>query len=212
MINVCEIYRSIQGESSRAGEVCAFVRLSGCNLECAWCDTRYARGQGTPRAVGDIAAEVAALGCGLVEITGGEPLLQPETPALCTRLMKDAAVVMVETNGSLDIGCVPDGCVRIVDVKCPGSGEGGSFLRSNVKKLRASDECKFVLTGRGDFDWAADFVRENCLDRKCPVFFSPAFGTLDPKELARWILDSAVPVRLGLQLHKIIWGPHAQGV
>jgi 7-carboxy-7-deazaguanine synthase len=213
MLNVCELFKSIQGESSFAGTPCAFVRLSGCNLDCSYCDTSYARGpDGELYGVEALAEAVADMQCSLVEITGGEPLLQEETPLLCGRLLDKGFTVLVETNGSCDIRALPDGCVRIVDIKCPGSGMGDSFRQANVEALGARDECKFVLTGRDDFEWALAFVRRHELDRKCTVFFSPACGRLDPKLLAEWILEARAPVRLGLQLHKVIWGGEARGV
>jgi 7-carboxy-7-deazaguanine synthase len=205
-LTVCELFKSIQGESTRAGMVCTFVRLGGCNLSCAYCDTRYAQSGGEPLSVEQVMARVSALGCTTVEITGGEPLLQAGTPPLCMRLLEEGCTVMVETNGSLPIDTLPPGCIRIVDIKSPGSGEQNSFRHENLAALRPSDECKFVLTDRRDFDWAIDYVRTHRLCDTCPVLFSPATGRLAPDDLAAWILAADQPVRLGLQLHKIIWG------
>jgi 7-carboxy-7-deazaguanine synthase len=212
MLRICEIFRSIQGESTRAGTTCAFVRLSGCNLSCTYCDTRYAHHEGVAMDIGRVLDTIEKLGCPTVEITGGEPLLQSETPELCRRLLGKRYTVLVETNGALDIGMLPDGCIRIVDIKTPASGAGGSFRMENLAQLRATDECKMVLTGRGDFDWAVDFVRTHRLCETCPVLFAPAAGLLAPASLAEWILTCDQPVRLGLQLQKIIWGDECRGV
>ncbi|MBD3392021.1 MAG: radical SAM protein [Chitinivibrionales bacterium] len=212
MLNVCELYKSIQGESTHAGRVCAFVRLSGCNLSCSYCDTRYAFEDGAPRQVEDIVDEVGALGCDLVEISGGEPLLQDETPALCAALVAAGRTVLVETNGSIDIAKLPDGCIRIVDIKCPASGMEGSFRIENIAALCERDECKTVLCDKSDFDWALSFVRKHNIHKRCTVLFTPASGRLNPADLAAWIIDSHAPVRMGLQMHKVIWGEDARGV
>ncbi len=212
MLNVCEIFKSIQGESTRAGMVCSFVRLSGCNLFCTYCDTPYARQKGTDFSIEDIITKVRGLGSSLVEITGGEPLLQEETPALCRRLIDTGHTVLVETNGSQDIASLPDGCIRIMDIKSPGSGCNDSFLTENLGRLSAGDECKMVLCNRDDFVWACDFVRQYTLHEKCSVLFSPNMEQLSPKTLAEWILEENLPVRLGLQIHKYIWGKDVKGV
>jgi 7-carboxy-7-deazaguanine synthase len=206
MLSVTEIFTSIQGESTFAGLPCVFVRLAGCNLRCTYCDSTYAYAPGAPRTVESVVEEVAALAVTLVEITGGEPLLQAETPELCRRLLDRGRRVLVETNGTLDIGALPPGVVRIMDVKCPGSGEAGRLLPGNLAALRPEDECKLVLCDRADFDWAAAFVREHDLARCCTVIFSPVWATLPPADLAEWILSSGLTVRLGLQLHKVVWG------
>jgi 7-carboxy-7-deazaguanine synthase len=211
MLSVCEIFKSIQGESTYAGELCSFVRLSGCNLHCTYCDTEYARQPGVSMTIEDCLNAVQALGCGLVEITGGEPLLQPETPELCGRLIDAGHTVLVETNGSLDISKLPLACVRIVDVKCPGSGMEGSFYANNIKALTRRDQVKFVISDVRDFDWSLDFVKSKNLLKLCIVSFSPNTNVLKPKDLADWIVKANVPVRLGLQLHKIIWGNEARG-
>jgi 7-carboxy-7-deazaguanine synthase len=213
MLNVSELYKSIQGESSLAGAVCVFVRLHGCNLRCTYCDTVYAR-EGEPEvlSIDDIVSAVQAFSCSMVEITGGEPLIQKDTPALCKRLLNEGYTVLVETNGTQNIGRIPAGCVRIVDVKCPGSGAGGSFLAGNVQKLSSRDEIKFVVTGKQDFTWVLGFMRTHDLLKRCAVFISPAFGVVEPHRLAQWILESGQPVRMGLQVHKIIWGESARGV
>jgi 7-carboxy-7-deazaguanine synthase len=206
MLSVCEIFKSLQGESSYAGELCSFVRLSGCNLHCTYCDTDYARQPGVSMTIEDCFNAVQALECGLVEITGGEPLLQPETTDLCSRLIDAGHTVLVETNGSLDIAKLPSACVRIVDVKCPGSGMEGSFYMKNINELSSRDQVKFVISDARDFDWSLDFVKSNNLLKRCFVIFSPNTTAINPKDLAEWIIQANVPVRLGLQLHKIIWG------
>lgn len=212
MLKICEIFKSIQGESTRAGMPCAFVRLSGCNLSCTYCDTPYAFEGGTDFTIEDIIKKVKNFGCSLVEITGGEPLLQAETPLLCQRLIDCDYTVLVETNGTQDISLLPEACIRIMDVKCPGSGKSAFFLTENINNLRPEDECKMVLSGREDFLWAIDIIHTYELHKKCPVIFSPNIEKVKPKELAEWILEANAPVRLGLQLHKIIWGVDANGV
>jgi 7-carboxy-7-deazaguanine synthase len=206
MLTVCEIFQSIQGESSHAGKPCVFVRLTGCNLSCNYCDAVYTRFEGAPHSIEEIVDEVLEYGWPLVEITGGEPLLQLQTPELCRALLEHGRTVMVETNGSLDIGSLPRKVIRVVDVKCPGSGEGGSFAINNIGLLTAHDELKFVLSDRADFDWASAFVNEHSLCDRCTVLFSPVWGRVHPAALAEWILQHRLPVRLGLQVHKVIWG------
>ena len=206
MLRVCEIFKSIQGESTRAGTICSFVRLSGCNLRCAWCDTAYAWEQGEERSIDDIIAQIREQRTSLVEITGGEPLLQAETPQLCQRLLDLEYAVMVETNGSFDLSALPAGVVRIVDIKCPSSGHAGSFLEKNFSHLRQGDECKFVLSDKEDFSWAIETVRREALHESATVIFSPNYSKLPLCDLAQWILDENAPVRLGVPLHKVIWG------
>ena len=212
---VNEIFRSIQGEGARAGRVCAFVRLTGCNLRCRWCDTPYAYDEGGQVPVESLLEKVAALRCRLVMLTGGEPLLQPATPALLARLCDAGYEVLLETNGSLDVSGVDARVVRCVDIKCPGSGEAGSFLWSNLDALRPGDEIKLVLADREDYDYARRVVREHDLTARCTVLMVPAAGLLPPVKLAEWILgepDALGGVRLGLQLHKIIWPDVRRGV
>ncbi|MBD3242539.1 MAG: radical SAM protein [Chitinivibrionales bacterium] len=206
MLKVCESFISIQGESTFAGLPCAFVRLSGCNLRCTYCDTPYARDEGDERNVDELADEIAESGVGLVEVTGGEPLLQQDTPRLCSRLLERGLTVLVETNGTRDISVLPDTVVRIMDIKTPGSGQQEQFLEDNLDYLRPTDECKLVICNRTDFDWARDLVRSHDLAARCTVILSPASGELSPDRLAEWILAERLPVRLGLQLHKVIWG------
>ncbi len=212
MIEICEIFRSIQGESTRAGKICSFVRLSGCNLRCRYCDTAYAWAPGEPHSVEKIVDRIGALGAELVTVTGGEPLRQAETPRLCAALKRAGHTVMVETNGSFDISALPASCIRIVDVKCPGSGEHGSFCIDNIKHLTARDECKFVLSSREDFDWALAFVKRHRLHKACEQLFSPNMHMAAPRALAAWILETDAPVRLAPQLHTIIWGTNVRGV
>ncbi len=207
MIKVCEIFKSIQGESTYAGEICSFVRLSGCNLSCVYCDTKYASFEnGTDLTIEQIYSRVSELGTNLVEITGGEPLLQKNTANLCKLFLNNNYTVLVETNGSLDIDMLPAGCVRIVDVKCPGSGEGDSFLLSNLQRLEPHDEVKFVISGRTDFQWSIEFVKKYDLGTKSKILFSPCIGKIAPSDLAQWICEENAPVRLSLQIHKFIWG------
>jgi len=212
MLNVCEIFASIQGESTRAGRLCVFVRLSGCNLRCVWCDTQYSYGNsGVSMSVDEILREVGQYNIKLVEITGGEPLLQPEVVPLCEKLLSGGYDVMVETNGSLDIGVVPKGIKRVVDVKCPDSGSGGSFLIDNLKYINSNDELKFVLASINDAIWARQFCDEHSTISKCQVIFSPVPSSLPYDTLADWMIENKLDgIRLGIQLHKVIWGKNTR--
>ncbi len=211
---ISEIFRSIQGETSRAGLPCSFVRTVGCNLRCAYCDTEYARdGEGIRLTVPEIMAEVDAHGTRLACITGGEPMVQAEgVAALAEALLAGGRTVLVETNGTLDLSPLPEAAIRIMDVKCPGSGESGATLPANLAQLRPADEVKFVLSDRADFDWAVAYVREHGLAGGPHVLFAPVCGRLAPHDLAEWILESGLEVRLQLQLHKIIWPDRDRGV
>ncbi|MBI4962004.1 MAG: radical SAM protein [Desulfomonile tiedjei] len=211
-LNVSEIFRSIQGESSFAGLPCTFVRLAGCNLRCRYCDTRYAQEDGTQMGLEEVLAQVSDFGLELVEITGGEPLVQPETPALAAALLDRGSRVLIETNGSVDISILPDGVVRIMDIKCPSSGESAQFRWENIWKLRDSDEVKFVISDRHDYEWARGIVRERFGRTKTRVLFSAVFGELPPGNLVEWILQDNLPVRFQLQIHKYIWPHDARGV
>ena len=213
MLTVCELFKSIQGESTYAGEVCSFVRLAGCNLSCSYCDTAYANepGCGRQMSIDEVVSWVKSRHTGLVELTGGEPLIQKDAAGLAARLCDESFSVLVETNGSQDISVLPDPCVRIMDVKCPSSGMADSLYRSNLDALKANDECKFVISDRSDFDWACLFLSENRLTRKCTVIFSPNLPFLPAKVLAEWIIETNPGARLGLQLHKCIWGDDAAG-
>ena len=210
MLRVVETFVSIQGESTRAGELCFFIRLAGCNLGCAYCDTRYANETGAGRdcAVDELLAAAKQARVPLVEVTGGEPLLQPETPELCRKLRDAGFTVLVETNGSLPIDRLPEGVHAIVDVKTPGSAMAEGFLDANFDALRPGDEVKFVLTGRADYDFARRTIREHRLDAKPGVtlLFGAVAGSLPPAELAEWMVADRLPVRFQLQLHKVLWG------
>jgi 7-carboxy-7-deazaguanine synthase len=213
-LKVNEIFFSIQGESSHAGRPCVFIRLTGCNLRCTYCDTRYAYEEGSSQTIDDIEREIHPFRCMLVEVTGGEPLLQPQTPELIRRLLDDGYTVLLETNGSRDIGIVDDRCTRIVDVKCPSSGQVDNNRLENLAIVTPNDEVKFVIGDREDFDYAKGIIA-TLLPRSSglkPPLVSPVFGRLDPKSLARWILDDHLDVRLQIQLHKVIWGPEKRGV
>ena len=219
-MQVTEIFRSIQGESTYAGLPCIFVRLTVCNLRCVWCDTAYAFYGGQAKSVEEVLSAVRSLSeCGgrrlvnLVALTGGEPLLQQDLYPLMDRLLEDQYRVLIETSGERDIGRVPPPVVRIVDVKCPGSGEGGTFRMENLAALRPHDQLKFVLADRRDYEWAREFLEQHPLQEKVEaILFSPVFGQLEPRSLAGWILEDGLPVRLGLQLHKFIWHPDMRGV
>jgi len=205
-LEITEIFCSIQGESSWSGRPCTFVRLTGCNLRCAFCDTAYAYENGRFMEVSEIVEQVRRLRCGLVEITGGEPLLQAETPALAGRLLETGHTVLVETNGSIDIDIVDPRCVRIVDMKCPSSGMAGHNDLGNLRKLKERDELKFVIGTREDYEFAKELLAAFPA-LPCEVNFSPVFGLLSPRTLAGWILEDRLPVRLNLQLHKLIQMP-----
>lgn len=207
-----EIYRSLQGESTFAGLPCVFVRLTACNLRCVYCDTPHAFAEGEILELDTIVARALELGDDLVEITGGEPLLQPEVYSLMTRLADAGKTVLLETSGAIDTGAV-DARVRVIlDVKTPGSGEVHANVWSNLGRLKPTDEVKFVICNRDDFAWSAEVIRTRGLTAVCPVLVSAVFGRVDPTELARWILESGLPVRLQLQQHKILWDPAARGV
>jgi len=205
---ISEIFFSLQGESTFVGLPCVFVRLAGCNLACSWCDTDYARnaGDAIELAVDEVVSEASGFSSGLVEITGGEPLLQAETLTLAARLLEKFDTVLLETNGSLDISVVPAGVVRVVDVKCPSSGVSDSFLRENLNNLTPADEMKFVIGDRSDYEFAREFISSmGAVIRPDKILFSPVNGALEPRVLAQWILDDRLPVRFQLQLHNCIW-------
>lgn len=226
-MHIIEIYRSIQGESSFAGIPCIFVRLAACNLRCSWCDSEYTFSGGKKMSSDEVEAEVLRLAPGgLVEFTGGEPMLQErELVPLMNRLLERGYTLLLETSGERPLENVPDAVHKIVDVKCPGSGECGTFRMSNLTAVTSRDELKFVLTDRADYEFARNFVRQHDLGGKVgAVIFSPAFAKspsreratsncmLDPRLLAEWILQDQLPVRLGLQIHKFIWEPAMKGV
>jgi 7-carboxy-7-deazaguanine synthase len=226
---ITEIFKSIQGEGTRAGLPCIFVRLTGCNLRCSWCDTAYAFHGGQKVSVDEVMERVESLnrradgsaaGVSLVELTGGEPLLQEEIYPLAERLLAAGYTVMIETSGERFIGRLPKEVVKIVDVKCPDSGEPDTFDPRNLEELGANDEVKFVVSSRKDYEFAREFSREYRLaERVHEVLFSPVHDDpngkwqgLEPRELVEWMLEDGLPVRLGLQLHKIVWDPAMRGV
>jgi 7-carboxy-7-deazaguanine synthase len=213
VLTINEIFHSIQGESSHSGRPCVFVRLTACDLRCSWCDTAYAFHEGRKMSEDDIVAQVNAYGCSLVEITGGEPLLQRDVYPLMQRLLDEGHSVMLETGGHISIADVPPDVIRIVDVKCPGSGEAHRNHWPNLDLLNRHDEVKFVIRDRADYEFAKDVVaRQRLIDRVAAVLFSPVHGVLDPKTLAEWILQDRLAVRLQLQAHKYIWGADVRGV
>ena len=210
-MRVTEIFFSIQGEGTRAGRPCVFVRFTGCDLRCRYCDTTYAFHGGEDRTREEILAEVARYPSKLVLLTGGEPLLQKELPALAQDLLDRGYEVTVETHGQRPMDGLPPPVVRIADVKTPGSGEVAEDL-AWLDRVRPHDEVKFVVCSEGDWRWSLDVIRRYGLDRRCAVLVSPAWGDVDSKDLARWLLESGVEARMNLQLHKVIWGPQTRGV
>ncbi len=228
-MHITEIFKSIQGEGSRAGLPCIFVRLTGCNLRCMWCDTAYAFHGGKKMSVGEVQAQVEELAgrgeggaakVNLVELTGGEPLLQEEICPLAEALLADGYTVMIETSGERFIGRLPKEVIKIVDVKCPDSGEADTFEMKNLVELSAQDEVKFVISSRRDYEFAREFTREHHLEgRVREVLFSPVHDDpqgkwkgLEARQLVEWMLEDGLRVRLGLQLHKIVWDPAMKGV
>ncbi len=215
ILNVYETFSSIQGESSKAGLPCFFIRLAGCNLSCTYCDTIPARAAaaGKEMSVDSLVALAKGSGLKLVEITGGEPLVQAGTPDLCRKLISSGFEVMVETNGSLDASILPDKVVRVIDYKTPYSGEASRMLASNFAKLRPHDEVKFVISGREDYLFALRTIsRCSLASQTRNLLLSPISGSLNPAQLVKWIIEDKAPVRVNLQLHKVIWGPGATGV
>lgn len=209
---VCEIFKSIQGESTWAGWPCTFVRLTGCPLRCVWCDTKYAFHEGEKLSIADILARVDALGCRLVEITGGEPLCQEACPALAQALLDAGKTVLCETSGAWPIDVLPAGVIRIMDLKCPGSGECDKNDWTNIDKLSSQDEVKFVIADRADYEWTREVVRRYKLAERCrAVVLSPVWGTIDPRCIAEWVLDDELPVRFQVPLHKVIWPTAERG-
>ncbi|MFQ5957659.1 MAG: radical SAM protein [Candidatus Brocadiales bacterium] len=210
MLKVTEIFKSVQGESTYVGLPCAFIRLTGCNLRCNYCDTVYAYENGVDMSIGEILSDIELLGCNLVEITGGEPLLQEETRELVLRLVRDGYRVLVETNGTLDIGVLPEGAVRIMDLKCPDSGMVDKVDWCNIERLRPDDEVKFVLSSRRDYEWAKDVIEKYRLSEKAKVLIGVAFGRIELKRVAHWILEDGIDVRFQIQVHRYIWPPGTQ--
>ena len=207
-----EVYRSVQGESTFAGLPCVFVRLAVCDSRCVWCDTPHAFTQGQLRTLDELVEQVCGEACPLVEITGGEPLLQEEVFALMTRLADAGRTVLLETSGAHDLARVDPRVHIIMDLKCPDSGECPGNRWENLALLKPTDEIKFVIASHRDFDWAAETVRAHGLERRCTVLLSPVFGAVEPIHLTEWLLASGLQVRMQLQLHKYIWDPKARGV
>lgn len=203
---VNEIFYSLQGESTYAGKRCIFIRLTGCPLNCVWCDTLYAKNEGIELSVGEILETIRNWDCKLVEITGGEPLMQRSTFNLMKELLKLNYEVMLETSGAFSIREVPDGVKIIMDIKCPSSGEAEKNLWDNIRFLKDTDEIKFVIADINDYNWAKNILKEKLSKLKCQILFSPVWGRLEIKILAEWILKDMLPVRLQIPLHKIIWG------
>jgi len=210
LLKVNRIFYSIQGESTYAGLRCVFIRLTGCNLRCSYCDTQYAWEEGETVSLDDIMRQVDDYECRLVEITGGEPLLQPASVQLADQLIKSGYQVLIETNGSMDIGQLPDGAIRIMDIKCPDSGEEKKNNWANLDLLNPKDEIKFVISSLDDYRWAKYVIQKNVLSGFCTIHFAPAAGVLEPSHLAQWILEDNLDVRFHLQMHKMIWPDEGQ--
>lgn len=211
-MKVNEIYRSIQGESSYVGLPCVFVRLTYCNLRCFYCDTKYAFYKGKDYSIQEVLQEVAPFECSLVEVTGGEPLLQDEVYPLMDQLVENNYKVLLETSGSMKIDKVNPKVIKILDLKCPSSGESHRNRYSNLGKLQSQDEVKFVIGDRNDYLWVKDILQSYCLSDRCLVLLSTVFETLQPQQLAKWLLDDNLQVRFQLQMHKYIWDSSARGV
>ncbi len=212
-LNICEIFYSLQGESTYAGLPCVFVRLSGCNLNCSWCDTQYADQTCIPMTFDQIIARIEAYNCNLIEITGGEPLLQTDTPEFISHLISKKYHVLLETNGSQNIQSIQPACIKVVDIKCPSSNESESFLKENIDYLTPSDEIKFVVGSKKDYHFARSIIESDLTHvAQNKIHLSPVFGAVQPEELAAWIIEDNLHARLSLQQHKIIWGPDKQGV
>jgi 7-carboxy-7-deazaguanine synthase len=211
-MRLCEIYTSIQGESTCAGLVCTFIRLAGCNLRCSYCDTEYAYDEGTEISVDELLGKALNRRVDLVEVTGGEPLLQEETPILVKRILDEGYRVLIETNGSFPIGGIDRRATVIMDVKTPASGMSNMMNLENLRMLKPTDEVKFVVADRADYEWARDFTQEYSLVKRCRVLMSAVFGKLSPENLSTWIIEDCLGVRLNLQLHKYVFGPDRRAV
>jgi 7-carboxy-7-deazaguanine synthase len=212
LLTINEIFYSVQGESSYAGRPCVFVRLTACDLRCSWCDTPYAFNEGGKRSLEDVLAEVDRIACPLVEVTGGEPLLQEDVYPLMQALLDRGRTVLLETGGHRSIARVPQAVVTILDVKCPGSGEAAKTDWTNLDRLRPHDEVKFVIKDRADYDYARDVIsRYGLAERAAAIHLSPVHDVMHPRTLSEWVLQDSLPVRVQLQLHKYIWDPATRG-
>jgi 7-carboxy-7-deazaguanine synthase len=213
MLTVNEIFHSVQGESSYAGRPCVFVRLTACDLRCSWCDTPYAFDEGIKQPLDNVLEQVEKFDCALVEVTGGEPLLQEDVYPLMQGLIDRGRTVLLETGGHRSTARVPEPVITILDVKCPGSGESRKNDWSNLERLRAHDEVKFVVKDRADYEYARDIIaRYQLSSRAAAVHLSPVHGVMHPRTLSEWVLEDGLPVRVQLQLHKYIWDPATRGV
>ena len=212
MIKINEIYLSVQGESTHTGLPCIFIRLTGCNLRCSWCDTAYAFHEGKNMSIDEILQKVENFGIHLVEITGGEPLMQDNVYTLMRRLIEKGYKVMLETGGSISLERVPKDVIKIMDLKCPGSGEQEKNNLDNLKLLAPHDEVKFVILDRKDYEWSRDIIKKFKINETAHILLSPVFDKLELKEMVKWILEDRLPVRLQTQLHKIIWDKNTIGV
>ena len=213
MLTINEIFHSIQGESTYAGRPCVFVRLTACDLRCSWCDTPYAFHEGQKMPLEAVLDEVERYGCDVVEVTGGEPLLQQEVYPLMQALLDRGKTVLIETGGHRSIADVPRGVVKVMDVKCPGSGEAARMDWDNFDRLAPTDEVKFVIKDRADYEYATEVVaRYGLVGKVAAIHFSPVHGVLDPKTLSEWVLADRLQVRVQLQVHKYIWSPETRGV
>lgn len=213
MLTINEIFHSIQGESTHAGRPCVFVRLTACDLRCVWCDSPYAFHEGRKMSVDEVVAVVRAFGCPLVEMTGGEPLLQKDVYPLMERLHDAGCEILIETGGHRSIEHVPRWATVVMDVKCPGSGEAAKHDAANFARLRPHDEVKFVIADRTDYDYARSVItREGLAGKVAAILMSPVHGTMDAQRLSEWVLEDRLPVRVQLQLHKFIWGADVRGV
>ena len=212
MIKVNEIYLSVQGESTHTGLPCIFIRLTGCNLRCSWCDTAYAFHEGKNMSIDEILQKVENFGIHLVEITGGEPLMQDNVYTLMRRLIENGYKVMLETGGSISLERVPKDVIKIMDLKCPGSGEQEKNNLDNLKLLAPHDEVKFVILDKKDYEWSRDIIKKYKINETAHILLSPVFDKLELKEMVKWILEDRLPVRLQTQLHKIIWDKNTIGV
>ncbi|MCF6249078.1 MAG: radical SAM protein [Desulfobacula sp.] len=212
-LNICEIFYSLQGESTFTGLPCIFIRLSGCNLNCSWCDTIYAQDESESMSIDQILQHVQQFNCNLVEITGGEPLLQDATPVLINKLIENKFKVLLETNGSQSIEYLHPGCIKIIDIKCPSSNESNSFLTPNIDHLSLHDEIKFVVGSKKDYKFAKKIIETRLTNiQPANIHLSPVFGSIDPSILSAWILEDNLCARLSLQQHKVIWDPDKRGV